>query len=166
MQQIRQAQVRGTIGDNATLSEDIDLLCEKTKTYDTPVKTADDLPLEGNDDGDVRLVISEDRFYYWHEDTQEWKPSTDLRTESRTMILAAQQDGQTDFNIGLKLGIVGGIASVETVKIIINGMTQSTDDIEIEQDVDNNCIIKWVSTEFELETTDHIALTYDILVAS
>ena len=165
MQQLRQSQIRGTIAGNASLSDDIETLSERTKTYDAPVETVADLPLTDNDNGDVRLVLSEKRFYYWYEATQEWKPSADIRTESRTQILIAATAGQTEFSTGLEIGVLGGIASAETMKLIVNGMTQSIDDIEVSVDGNGICIVKWISTEFELDPSDHIALTYDILVS-
>lgn len=38
----------------------------KIKTYDEPVKTFDDLPLDNNNEGDVRVVLDENRLYIWN----------------------------------------------------------------------------------------------------
>ena len=82
LQRLRAGQIRGVEG--VTLHDDIGSIINKAQTYDKPVPSRADLPLEGNDDGDVRLVLDEDVFALWDEPTQKWLIRYDKSTEKRT----------------------------------------------------------------------------------
>lgn len=165
MQQLRQKQIRGQL--NETLEEDIKQLHDSSQFYDTPVKTKSELPLEGNSDGDMRVVLDEDSIYTWDEDTHTWLTKYDYYTNSISLDLVINQDSQSIINTGIKVGVVNGMVSETTVKLSVNGILQKeVRDYIVKIDTDSNCVIEWKSRDFQLEISDTITMSYDILLIS
>ena len=165
MQQLRQHQVKGQIGES--LADDIRILNNTNKYFNEPVSTFSELPLSGNDDGDVRIVKDEFKAYVWNETTSTWSASADVYTKSIESPIVLSIDGQKEINTGIKVGNVGGIISIDTVKLIVNGTGQnSIKDYIVRIDSDFNCVIEWKSRDFQLEISDTITMSYDIIQLS
>jgi hypothetical protein len=157
---VKTNQIKGIYGES--LYDDINIMVDKAMNYDKPVQTVDDLPLTGNQEGDVRLVMGEGKFYKW--DGTSWNPTKDIHTESRSLDVMITQDGQTKILINYPIGIVNGIASLNTIQLVVNGMLQKIG-IDFSVSVENNiAVITWTSTDFQLETTDSVQVVYDILL--
>lgn len=165
MQQIRQQQVRGIIGES--LQDDIQSLVEDVKHFDAPVHTKAELPKTGNQDGDIRVVLSEDAVYCWDEATGEWLTKLDTYTDNATKELILDVDNQKVINTKIKVGVVGGMSTLETVELYVNGMQQNLNrDYIVRIDTDFNCVIEWNSRDFQLEISDTITMSYSILFLS
>lgn len=165
MQQLRQTQVRGING--GTLEDDINNLGSKTKTYDPPVATKSDLPLVGNDNGDVRVVIDENKVYIWNEKSQQWLGSNDTYTETTTLMIRISADDQKEIETGIRVGAIGGMLTTSCIQLFVNGMIQKPD-IDYVVKIDNvfNAMIEWTSRDFPLEISDTITMSYDKLLLS
>lgn len=165
MQQIRQQQVRGVNGES--LADDIQGLLQETKHFDAPVRTKAELPLEGNHDGDIRVVLIENNIYTWDEEKAEWVTKADSYTDNKTKELVLDADGQSVINTKVKVGCVGGMSSLDSFELFVNGMKQKGDrDYVVTIDTDFNCVIEWKSRDFQLEISDTITMSYSILFLS
>lgn len=158
-------QVGGVFGD--TIKSDIMDMADKARSYDRPVPTSTDLPLEGNQDGDVRLVLDENRFYIWDEPTNDWYPDEDHMTEARTHKLDVVENRQTNFNTLIPVGSDQGIASLDTIMLLVNGMLQHRGVdyvLGVTALSTPTLIVDWISSDFELEMDDTVQVNYDKLI--
>lgn len=164
LQQLNTSQVKGVA--SATLTGDLIDIVDKAVTYDRPVATTEDLPMVGNQDGDLRLVLDIDSFYTWDEPTQQWLTKRDKSTEARAVDVTIINDNQVSFTTELLVGVEGGIASLGTIRISINGILQAKQDytLGVTGQVPPRLIISWESTDFPLETTDTLTVEHDILI--
>lgn len=158
-------QIAGVEGQ--TLTQDLTNITDKARTYDRPVATSADLPVEGNQDGDVRLVLNENRFYIWDEPTSQWVPDEDHMTEARTIEVPISADNQTIFNTTVPVGVENGIASLDTIVMYVNGMAQNKG---VDYNVSVSALetptlnLEWISTDFDLDFGDKIHINYDKLI--
>ena len=165
MQQIRQKQVRGQLSDS--LHEDIALIAEELKYFDPPVKTKADLPLDNNEDGNIRVVLDENAVYSWNADKGEWITRHDTYTEAKSTQIILDIDGQTTINTGIKVGMPNGMPSLSSVQLFVNGFLQREgSDYNVSIDTDFNCMLEWISRDFQLEISDAITISYDTLLLS
>jgi len=166
IQQISPGQIRSVSGKDS-MGTDILQLIDKTRSYAKPVATANDLPITNNIDGDTRLVLNDNKFYIWDEPTQSWIKDFDKSTEARTKRLRVDYAGMTIFNTDLKVGTPGGLISLETVAVIVNGMIQTVEEdyvLGISAQQPYTLTLQWVSTDFALDITDVVKVNYDMLV--
>ena len=160
-QTVKAVQIKGTHGES--LEDDILYIIDKATNYDKPVQTEADLPITDNQDGDIRLVMGEGRFYRWNNNN--WEPTKDAITESRQIELVVASNNQLIFNTNIPVGVLNGIANIETVQLLVNGIMQSKgNDFLVEISGDQKLKITWISNDFLLETTDSVLVVYDILI--
>lgn len=165
MQQIRQQQVRGISGQS--LQEDIQSLFQETMYFDAPVKKRIDLPTEGNQNGDIRVVLDENAIYTWDEDSGDWVTKYDTYTDNVTKEILLERDNQTTINTGIKVGGIGNMTTIDAVKLYVNGMLQKpVKDYIVTIDSNFNCMIEWKSRDFQLEISDTITMSYSIMFLS
>lgn len=165
MQQIRQQQVKGQFGES--ISDDIQSLYKSNKFFDEPVDTKDQLPLVGNHDGDIRVVKSENKAYIWNEALGKWVGDRDIYTKTLSSRLILGIDAQTEINTNIPVGIVDGIISIDTVSLTVNGVEQiPSKDYDVKIDTNFLCVIEWKSKDFQLEISDTINLSYDVIKLS
>lgn len=166
IQQISPGQIRSVNGKDS-MGTDVLQLIDKTRSYGKPVATVNDLPLSGNTDGDTRLVLSDNKFYIWDEPTSSWIKDFDRSTEARTKRLNVTHAGMTIFNTDLKVGIPGGLISLDTVTLIVNGMIQTIQEdyvLGVSAQQPYTLTVQWVSTDFALDIDDVVKVNYDMLV--
>jgi hypothetical protein len=159
-QVVKADQIKGTYG--VSLLDDIKFIVDKAMNYDKPVQTVDDLPLTDNQIGDVRLVMGEGKFYQW--DGTKWGPTKEVHTESRQLDVTITEDGQSSITLNVPVGVVNGIANINTIQLNINGMLQNKDTDYTLAIQNSNVVITWTSNDFLLETTDNVQVVYDILL--
>lgn len=165
MQQLRQQQVKGQLGES--LSDDILSLYQSNKFFDEPVDTKDELPLTGNHDGDTRVVKSESKSYIWSDELNKWLGDRDIYTKTLSSRLVLGIDAQTEIKTHIPVGVIDGIVSIDTVSLTVNGVEQiPSRDYDVKIDTDFSCVIEWKSKDFQLEISDTINLSYDVLKLS
>jgi hypothetical protein len=159
-QVVKADQIKGMYG--VSLEDDIKIIVDKAMNYDKPVQTRNDLPMTDNQVGDVRLVMSEGKFYQWN--GTDWEPTKDIHIESRQLEFTITQDGQSIIPIDIEVGVVNGIASMDTIQLLVNGIIQKKNTDYTADIQDNKVVITWISPDFMLETTDSVQVVYDILL--
>lgn len=165
MQQIRQKQIHGLNG--GSLEDDIKSINLDLQHFDAPVKTKSELPIEGNTDGDMRVVIDENKIYIWNEEQADWISQSDVYTDNASITLVLGQDGQTTLSTNIKVGVPGGMSTLSSVELFVNGMLQKPNVDYINTiDTDFNCMIEWKSRDFQLEISDTITMSYSALFLS
>lgn len=165
MQQIRQKQVHGLNG--GSLEDDMREITGNLQHFDVPVKTRADLPLEGNTDGDMRVVTDEDAIYIWDEETGTWSTKGGYYTEATSKELIIGQDGQSIINTQIKVGQEGGMPTTSSIQLFVNGIIQKQEvDYVVTIDSNFNCVLEWTSRDFPLEVSDTITMSYDALFLS
>lgn len=166
--QIKADQIKGVHG--GSLYDDIDRLIHQTvSSYSSSVQNISDLLLT-DPIGTIRFVNNEGRYYELksslvnNQEIKTWEPLKDLKIESKILVLNVENDNQTIFNTNLDIGVINGILNIDSVSIIVNGITYVKDicfNALISQN--NKLIIEWKSTDFSLDTTDDVQLCYDML---
>lgn len=163
-QLLKSNQVTGV--NNPTLQEDLVQLLGKAKYYNLPVATSADLPLTNNVDGEIRLVMDEDALYVWHDLIKAWRKKLQVSTEKRMTNVVVSSDGQTVFYTNLLVGVADGIADLDSISLVINGLMQyPVEDFSVSMDnqLPARLVIEWKSKDFQLEKDDIVAILYDIL---
>lgn len=162
-QRIRTNQVKGV--NKESLYEEIVAINEKQLTYRQPVSSPEFLPKINNNDGDIRMVLSEDCLYAWDDDTQQWYKKGDTHTERRLMKIPIPEDNAREFVTDIKVGGINNIVSLKTIDLEINGISQyNTIDFELSVESETNFLkVKWLSEDFDLEITDSMIIEYDML---
>lgn len=165
LQQLKTNQIKGMV-EGDSLSDDLMDMITKAMTYDRPVATEAELPMTGNQDGDLRLVLDTDVFYSWDLPTLTWKPKYDKSTEARAVDIIILADNQVNFTTDLLVGVEGGIANLGTVRLSVNGILQTITDytLGVTGQVPPKLLITWDSEDFPLETTDILTVEHDILI--
>ena len=147
---IRQNQV-------LNLVDEIEKIRKKAETFETPVATYAELPLEGNDQGDLRVVLEDGRIYVWK--GNEWvvpEPNMDEKY-SKTIFKTIEQQ-TTVVNTGVRLDGVGEyITNNKYVNVHLNGQLLTNGiDFEI-QEVESEIVLNF---NYDLEPEDVVAITY------
>ncbi|URZ09255.1 hypothetical protein [Clostridium felsineum] len=149
-----------------TLYNEIVDVIEKSTGYKDPVNLIGDLPTANNADGDIRLVVSQDLYYMWDVSSNTWSINRNISVEEKIIKIPIQNDNQNLFKLPLSLGILEGIASINSIDVVVNGSTQTKDvDYDIIYDTTSKTItLNWLSKDFSLEVTDALELLADILI--
>lgn len=163
-QRIRTNQVKGV--NSESLYEEIVKIHEKQLIYRKPVETPELLPLVNNNDGDIRMVLSEDCLFAWDADTEQWYKKGDTHTERRLIKIPIPEDNITVFVTNIEVGGIDNIVSLETIDLEINGVSQYRGiDFELTLKPDTTFLkLVWLSTDFNLETTDTMIIEFDKLL--
>ncbi|MCR3758679.1 hypothetical protein KYB31_06675 [Clostridium felsineum] len=157
-------QIAGVHRDNL-YNEIVDVI-EKSTGYKDPVNSVGDLPTTNNTDGDIRLVIASDLYYMWDISANTWSINRNINVEEKIIKIPIQNNNQNLFKLPLSLGILEGIASINSVDVVVNGITQ-TKDVDYDIIYDNTskvATLNWISKDFSLEVTDTLELLADILI--
>lgn len=157
-------QIAGIHREN--LYDEIIDIIEKVKRYADPVEDIESLPMINDQDGDRRLVASEDEFYMWDTIDKRWGVVHDKNVERKSFDIPILNDNQSSFSIPLTLGIEGGVASISSIELKVNGINQTKGvdyDIEYNISLTNVVYFNWVSSDFSLDKTDTITVVTDIL---
>lgn len=158
-------QIAGIQRDN--LYDEIVGVIEKNRSYKEPVRDASNLPIINNADGDTRLVFSQDEYYMWDSINNNWSIIRNRNIETKISIMTIGVNNQRSFGIPFLLGLIKGIASINSIEVAVNGITQTKGvdyDITYDYNLTNNITLTWISSDFSLETTDILKIMADILI--
>ena len=90
---IRKSQVNG-------LLEELNKIKEQIKTYREPVALLSDLPIENNNEGDIRVCLEDKNVYVWSDN--QWHINTVKGSFAKTIFLQMTQNDQTIINTGIR----------------------------------------------------------------
>lgn len=161
---MRANQIRGV--NDTDLYEEITNIHAKILIYRKPVATPEDLPMDLNNDGDIRMVLSEDCLFAWDADTQKWYKKGDTHTERRLTEIPIPRDNVSEVVSSINVGGLGNIISLKTIDLELNGISQYNGvDFELSIKEDTNFLkVTWLSEDFPLEKSDKMVIEYDILL--
>lgn len=157
---IRQTQVKNLV-------EDLAIIKEQIKTFKAPVDLIENLPIEGNNPGDLRVCLEDGNIYVWNETDSEWRLSSGKGgTYTKTITIEVGTDNQTEIQTGIRFDETGSLQTNNTnVNVFLNGLLVDVACYEV-QNVLEQMIIKWKDAEMPLAQGDQISIQYyDILAA-
>lgn len=114
---------------------------------------------------------SDKKFYVYDADTQQWEnfpvDISACTTHTKTIRLTVT-DGQTKVATGIKTNGTGALQTsaqlVEEMVLVVNGINQTkTTDFTVALE-DGEVAVTWKSSDFDLEASDVITLTYNQIV--
>jgi len=160
-QVVKADQIRGSHGES--LEDDILYIISKARNAEVSVSNKSDLPVIGNDNGDIRLVRNDHKLYQWSGDAAagEWICITSVQTETRTIQVPVLQDGILLLKTDIDWDV---ILELDQVHLYVNGVVQKYEsDFGLTQSNQGKAEIRWVSPDFQLETTDAVQVVYDTI---
>ena len=163
-QLLKARQVTGITQEN--LQEELEVLLAGAKHLEAPVATRSLLPVRGDINGQMRVVLDEATIYVWDELVAGWRRKQIATAERRMTLLTSSDEHLGVLLTPIGIGIDGGVVDLKSVGIMINGQWQhpTVDYIPEENPADiGKMQIRWVSKDFALETDDTIYVIYDIL---
>ena len=151
---IRKHQVNGLV-------EELNKIKEQIKTYREPVALLSDLPIQNNNEGDIRVCLEDKNIYVWSDN--QWHINTVKGTFSRTLFLTIDINDQTAINTGIRFDDQGDLrTNSDVINLYLNGVLVDKNNYIVEN-INEEMVINWLSTEVLLEENDLIAIQfYDI----
>lgn len=130
------------------------------KTFKEPVALFTDLPIEDNNDGDMRVCLEDGNIYIWSEINQEWNLSSGKGgAYTRTLSFDIIQDGQTEINTKIRFDETTDLqTTVELVNLYLNGMLVTSENYVV-KNISDELVIEWKSSE-KLLQDDIISVQY------
>ena len=130
------------------------------KTFKEPVALFTDLPLDGNNNGDLRVCLEDGNIYIWNEVEQTWNLSSGKGgAYTRTLSIQIEQDNQTEINTKIRFDETGELqTSVEMINLYLNGLLVDPSCFSV-SNVNEELIITWLSDE-PLSVEDNINVQY------
>lgn len=163
-QLLKARQVSGVTQEN--LQKELEVLLAGAKHLEAPVATRSLLPVSGDINGQMRVVLDEATIYVWDELVAGWRRKQIATAERRMTLLTSSDEHLGVLLTPIGIGVDGGVVDLKSVGIMINGQWQypTADYIPEENPADiGKMQIRWVSQDFALETDDTIYVIYDIL---
>ena len=151
---IRKSQVNG-------LLEELNKIKEQIKTYREPVALLSDLPIENNNEGDIRVCLEDKNVYVWSDN--QWHINTVKGSFAKTIFLQMTQNDQTIINTGIRFDNQGNNrTNSNVINLYLNGVLVDKNNYTVEN-VNEEMVITWLSIDFHLEENDLIAIQfYDV----
>lgn len=137
-------KIRQTIVYN--LKDDLGEINNKIKTFDEPVRTFNDLPMNGNDTGDLRVVLDESSLYVWNEESKLWcKTKSNGSGYSKTLFFTVSENNQTIINTGIRFDGIGEYqTNSEVINLYLNGILQNnSNNLYTVEKINEELIVKW-----------------------
>ena len=160
--QIRNNQVKGVEG--ASIGEDISNILNRLSHKSSILDTKDLLPMTGNYDGDMRLVLTGRILYMWDVETLEWINIGSISSVQLFKILKVLAEGDVLINTELTEGEGLGDTPTSSIVVYVNKVLQVREvDYSVETNQTNVIYIRWISTDFDLDPTDDILVFYTLI---
>ena len=154
---IRQWQVKNLV-------EDLNVIKEQIKTFRQPVALLENLPLENNNPGDMRVCLEDGNIYIWNETESEWKLSSGKGGSfAKILTIPIKNDNQTLINTGIRFDNTGEYQTNSTIiNIYLNGLLQNANCFTAEN-INEELVITWTNSD-QLYAGDELSVQYyDIL---
>lgn len=151
---IRKNQVNGLI-------DELNKIKEQIQYYKEPVAKLNDLPIENNNEGDVRVCLEDKNIYVWSESS--WHINTVKGSFSRTIFLTINKNNQKIIETGIRFDDKGNnITNSDVINLYLNGILIDNTNYNVEN-VDGQMIINWICDNYDLLINDLISVQfYDI----
>ena len=145
MTKIRQQQVMN-------LKTVLDEIKNQIKTFKPPVNTINELPLSGNDDGDLRVCLADGNVYIWYNSNSEWKLNSSTGSGGsigniKICSFIIDSDNKTEINTKIKLDENTNYESIgQTINLYLNGLLLERENYTV-KNVNQELVIEWKSSE-------------------
>ncbi len=151
---IRKNQVNGLI-------DELNKIKEQIQYYKEPIAKLDDLPIDNNNEGDVRVCLEDKNIYVWSESS--WHINTVKGSFSRTIFLTINKNNQKIIETGIRFDDKGNnITNSNVINLYLNGILIDNTNYNVEN-VDGQMIINWICDNYDLLINDLISVQfYDI----
>lgn len=150
---IRQFQVKN-------LDADLLAIQEQMKTFKSPVALISDLPIENNNDGDLRVCLEDGNIYIWNATEIEWSLSSGKGGSfAKTITVDVAQDNQTTINTGIRFDSTGTYQTNSSIiNLFLNGMLLDSSCFTT-ANVDEELVITWIDSD-ALVAGDKLGVQY------
>lgn len=150
---IRQFQVKN-------LDADLLAIQEQMKTFKSPVALISDLPIENNNDGDLRVCLEDGNIYIWNATESEWSLSSGKGGSfAKTITVDVAQDNQTTINTGIRFDGTGTYQTNSSIiNLFLNGMLLDSSCFTT-ANVDEELVITWIDSD-TLVAGDKLGVQY------
>lgn len=146
------------------LPNTIENINKKIKTFDEPVGTFSELPLTGNDNGDIRIVLDENCMYIWSKSQNKWsKTYSNGSGYSKSLFFTINESNKTQINTGIRFDGMGEYqTSSTTINLYLNGILQNNNGLYTVEKINEELVVKWnfSSGENTLINGDTIAVEF------
>lgn len=156
---IRQAQVQ-------LLSEDLQKIKEQIKTFKAPIPLLENMPLDDNNDGDLRVCLENGKVYVWKQSEEKWMVSSGISgTYGKIINLNIERNGQAVIETNIKFNDPKSDFQTNStaINLYLNGVLISSECYKAEN-INDKLVITWLDMEYPLCENDIIGIQYyDVL---